>query len=437
MTTPHGKSDGSIITKESEGSSPNRKGKESRDGKESHSQIITVHATKQQRERDARQISRANLESASQICFLQDNPRTTIRRIELNQNELFDGLVEVYTMVFATHYPLFSRVKPVIQGATLKSTCQALARVYISGWFYDLYYTLRKATELKDIESYQDKYSTEAGRWSDIYDPYLVQLNALLCPVTVLGTLEESIFVPILTITATTNGRFTFPINHFASDYIEFHAIVAILNERKEFRTEQLKSPLVSGRPIWLLDWWNTESPLTRANTWLPLEGNFSLEDVVIAYIVGGPITPLMAPVDMDDYQVVDEAFDPATDDPSMYERITPRHFFGAFEERNVINNHALIASRKAGSAGTSQAATPSKKDLKKRKRAQTGSSSSTAIVTVPSYPAYSPQQDKQEDFEVAETDMIQIQDYCYYANVIRHMSPEQRFYAIKPFVFT
>lgn len=423
----------SIITKESGGSSP-PEGKKSKSKTEKVT-TTTVHTAVTQRERDVRQIVRSRLEASSKICYLQDRPRGYIRRVMIDAESLFSGLVEVYTLLFISHYSLFSRIKPIVIGATQSSTCTALAQTYISGWFHDLYYTLRKAVETKDVESFASYYSTETGRYSDVYDPFLVILNAYLCPVTLLGTLEETTYVPIVNVNKHARGKISFRINDgFNDDFNEFQTIISVMNERKEFKMEPLKSPNVEGRPIWLLDWWNSEDGThARVNTPFPLEGNMTLDDVTIAFIVGKAITQHIAPVDIDDWQPMMDGYNPETDDPSLLNRVRARSFSGAVEERTTRTDTRFMAVKEdfemQPSTSISKKTRASKKGKKRRLE--------LTILNEPDSPTISDNEVSADNYQVKLVNLVQILDYCYFLQVIRRIDLNERFNALKSFVLS
>lgn len=69
-------------------------------------------------------------------------------------------------------------------------------------------------------------------------------------------------------------------------------------------------TPLITdtlGRPFWLFDWHANNT----CCAWFPAEGNFSMEDITLGYILGVACTPRLGPRDVDDWQIFPDGIVP------------------------------------------------------------------------------------------------------------------------------
>nr|CAH2618943.1 putative coat protein [Ribbonwort deltapartitivirus]CAI5383984.1 putative coat protein [Ribbonwort deltapartitivirus] len=429
------------VTKESSGSSPPRAKRDSKgsQGKPAKKPAPPPVQSKTVKERDCRQKARAVLESESKVIVLQERPRHHIRHIKLEVSKMLIALVAIYTPVFISHWTRFSRVTQMSHADTIPLVAARLATTYISGWIYDLYSCLRKATESKDPTAFRAYFLEEVSSMSDYYDEYLVTLNAMIRPTTILGTLEETMYVPYITDNAMVNPNDPFNIGAgYNLDFGEFQAIIAIMIESKEFRTSKLKFGSTEGRPVWLLDWWSDKLHRNiRAHTWFPFEGNFTLDDVSVAYIMGGPMTSVMAPCDRDLQQRAPSAYvDGTNPDFSEYVRKKKRQFYGAVEERDIIVDlrRTVIDPVDTGAYDPAvpkyaiESDTESVVSMKggTSKRTRSTSSSNKKI-----------KRGEGTNEHVGNRYWIVIEDYCYYSQVIRAVDTNSRYRALSQFVYT
>ena len=79
---------------------------------------------------------------------------------------------------------------------------------------------------------------------------------------------------------------------------MDYHLVSGIIQNVKGWRISTILSNKL-GRPSWLFDWHDEK----RCCAWFPPEGNNTMDDVTIAYIVGAACTPHLGPRDVDDWQ--------------------------------------------------------------------------------------------------------------------------------------
>nr|QRG29215.1 putative CP [Rhodiola cryptic virus 2] len=95
---------------------------------------------------------------------------------------------------------------------------------------------------------------------------------------------------------------------------------------------EALTETSLVGRPSWLFDWHS--DGLVYA--WFPSEGNYNLDDVTTAYILGVPCTPNLAPRDYDEWQLLPGNVFPDNPNTISINRIRPITYHGAIEYRTI-----------------------------------------------------------------------------------------------------
>lgn len=103
------------------------------------------------------------------------------------------------------------------------------------------------------------------------------------------------------------------------------------MNETKYWQFSPLSSETM-GRPCWLFDW-HTDNGVY---SWFHREGNYDLEDVSLAYILGTSCTPNLGYKDVDDWQYFAEGIVPQNPNPLDYDRIVERGFYGSCEVRTM-----------------------------------------------------------------------------------------------------
>lgn len=70
--------------------------------------------------------------------------------------------------------------------------------------------------------------------------------------------------------------------------------------------------------------------------SWFPPEGNYDIEDVTLAYILGTACTANLGPRDVDELQYFADALVPQHLNPKRYERVSERGFYGSHEVRKM-----------------------------------------------------------------------------------------------------
>lgn len=98
--------------------------------------------------------------------------------------------------------------------------------------------------------------------------------------------------------------------------------------ERKWKLSTLTTNPL--GRPSWLFDWHADNivcAPFTH-------EGNYDMNDITVAYIVGVSCTPKLGHKDVDDWQYFQGGVVPDSVNSYPTERINAQSFFGAYSVR-------------------------------------------------------------------------------------------------------
>lgn len=150
-----------------------------------------------------------------------------------------------------------------------------------------------------------------------------MQLFALRTPIK--GGIGDTTYIPILNGSPAWNTDNPFHIENYVVDY---HLVSGIIQNVKGWRISTILSNKL-GRPSWLFDWHEEK----RCCAWFPPEGNYTMDDVTIAYIVGAACTPHLGPRDVDDWQT---GTLPENVHPFYYERVVGRGFYGAYEVRTI-----------------------------------------------------------------------------------------------------
>nr|UPW16517.1 coat protein [Polygonatum kingianum cryptic virus 2] len=273
------------------------------------------------------------LEDTTRIgTFYVNHPRYR-RYVDLKRNEIFNSLVDMYTIVFKTFWNQFRRFIetaeiPVIYAATPQ---RYAAAVYISAWFYDLYVSNRDACRKLSDSAYIEHYYLDLVHKSMEYDVFLTALNAQIRPTNIKLTHEDTLFIPRIRNTINNNpaNENYFNITGWVMDEPILQGILYVFKDRKILNMEAL-SETTLGRPSWLFDWHNDN----LCYAWFPTEGNYTFDDVTIAYITGVACTPKLAPRDTDEWQLLPGNVTPANLDNLILNRVRPLTYHGAVEIR-------------------------------------------------------------------------------------------------------
>jgi len=298
--------------------------------------------------------------------FLMDSYRTgTVRYsyekrrryAQLQLGQIYTSLVTLYSSLFLSQWQHFKRYSDIhnVVAAGVTPHLHA-ARVYISCWIHDLYVSNREAVRQLSPLAFQQHYQHEEILYSNQYDYFLVQLSASIRPTNIKGAMEDTIFIPVFRSTTpewTTNNPFNITDYDANSEFLQ--GMIYIMSHGGIWHIETLFTNTL-GRPSWLFDWHDAESCLA----WYPLEGNYSMDDVSIAYIVGVPCTPNLGPRDFDDWQQFPNNTVPAQFSTQTFDRVRNQSFFGAYPVRTHRRRSRLISLDPAATAPSTTAATTS-----------------------------------------------------------------------------
>lgn len=283
--------------------------------------------------------TRSNVKTATDLLLDEGRigratkyPSKKRRYIKLKMDVMMPQLVDLYSFLFNYRFQFFRHLAPPGTATTQKTHATNFAIVYLSHWLSDLYRINRTCLEDIDPAAFQDKFSVQVGTHSNVYDNFLSVLNAHLRPTHITTAVSDSIYIPLFT-----NIKGEPPVLSITWDKLKldanlFHSILEIMMEKKVVKMTPLSSDLL-GRPSWLFDW----SPETTAFAWFPQEGNYTDEDVAVAFVIGDACSPKLSLADIDEWKYTD--FRPTIDTASSiaaYQRATPRKWFGNSEFRVI-----------------------------------------------------------------------------------------------------
>uniref|UniRef100_A0A803Q9N0 Uncharacterized protein n=1 Tax=Cannabis sativa TaxID=3483 RepID=A0A803Q9N0_CANSA len=266
----------------------------------------------------------------SRIGSVRSYGRKHERCVALNHTALFTSLVDLYTSLFMSDLRHFRFLTEIFTIPPDTNPCLHLARAYISAWFHDLYSCIREVARNLYPLAYLDHYQTELGLLSFEYDDFLVLVNSAIRPTHIKGTLQDTLYVPIFSTDTETpidwNSSNPLNIPNFNLDYDLVCKIISMMKQSKNWRISNLvkKNNNNPGRPFWLFDW---HDDFCCCSWFPPEQGNYTMEDVTMAYIIGVSCSPMLAPRDVDDWQ-------PFSGDIKSKERVTKRSFYGGYEVR-------------------------------------------------------------------------------------------------------
>ncbi|KAK1422994.1 hypothetical protein QVD17_18287 [Tagetes erecta] len=292
--------------------------------------------------------------------FISTSTHVTISRgisihfchyINLRTQQMFDNLVNLYANVFFVHW---RRYRDCIEcyspppGVRLHIYA---ARCYISMWFVDLYASNREVVRKHFPLAFIERYDEELLQTSHKYDQYLTLLNASIRPTCLKHYLDDAAYIPIVVDSLNDDKSNPFGIKNFTPLKICYK--FARMMNRRGLGLGLSHSTVVSddamGRGWWLFDWYADK----RACSWFPPDGNYDLEDVTLAYILGTACTANLGPRDADEWQYFADGLVPEYLDPKRYERVSKRRFFGSHEVRTMeVDAEFSIARALAAAEG-------------------------------------------------------------------------------------
>ncbi|ALT00591.1 capsid protein [Sinapis alba cryptic virus 1] len=348
------------------------------------------------------------LTQSSRIGTLRTSYKDRRRYVYLKSQAMFDSLVELYSLLFTTQWQVFRRFTDIFVPPANVTATRYLAMNYISMWIQDTYAMNRAALMKLSVVALNDRFPVEIPIVGYQYDAYLAHLSAALRPTLTKHMMEDTLWIPCFTRSPNFQVESPFGITGYVINDVIFTGAMNIMKERKLWRIIDLPTNVL-GRPSWLFDWHDDD----RVCAWFPMEGNFTMDDVTMAYILGVACTPKLAPCDVDDWQYFPNDVVPANLDPYAFLRLTNRRFHGGYEIRT------LDAANMPGQTGTT---------TDSRKRPRPGESTSA-----PALPQTSePQTQMQVDTPPAPKPRFRLVDWTYHYLVVLNKEDHTRFAALK-----
>ncbi|KAK1584359.1 hypothetical protein Q3G72_032274 [Acer saccharum] len=180
----------------------------------------------------------------------------------------------------------------------------------------------------------------------ELFGPYR-PVNAVIRPTNIKGCSEDTLFIPLITDAPDWTGvNDPFHIDHFIIDQPRFNMVMEVIKDKRTGWNILPLSGETFGRPVWLFDWHDNDVMAS----WFPVIGNYTMEDVTLAYIIGVACTPRLGYHDIDDWQEFPNNVQPANPVAANYNRLTPRRFYGAYEVRTLETETRLIIVPEADS---------------------------------------------------------------------------------------
>ena len=363
--------------------------------------------------------------------FLQDNSRITLVRSHYDKHRryatlylqaMFNSLVMLYSSLFLTRWPDFKRFMEQFQVPANVNPWTFAARSYLSAWIHDLYVSNREAVKKLSPLAFSQHYQHERTYYSLEYDEFLVRLNASIRPTHIKGIMEDTLYIPLLHTDpnwAATNNNNPFNVTNWNLDFDLINGLIGTMKTRKGWKLSTLVTDTL-GRPSWLFDW-HTDN---RCCAWFPPEGNYTMDDVSIAYIIGVACTPKLGPRDVDDWQQFENNVVPQTVHADALERSVERRFFGAYEVRTLEQRRVV--------PGTCDAADPEAPPGFKRTRTGATKQTSKSITSTGAEPHDQPTSSTTPEEVVALIPQFQLTDWTYYHLVVQYLDNHTRSGALK-----
>lgn len=311
----------------------------------------TLHATPQPAaplKKTGNTVSRATefLHENSKIRLFRSHYLKYRRYYVLELQSMFDSLVALYTTVFKQYYHRFKRMAETFAVGTSSSSSSSspwknIAVNYVSAWFLDLYVSNREAVMKLSSLAFNEHYFHQRVYISDVYDDYLILLNAAIRPTHLQLIPEDSLAIPVFAQTEKKDGAYQQPnwsnpnpfgITGFSFNDDFFYSTIECIKAEKTWKTSPLTTNTL-GTPAWLFDWHNES-----VCAWFPADSNFTMDDVTVAYILGVACTPNLGPIEYDDWQYFPGGIPVSDPIPSSYRWQTHRHSYGGFEVLDIDN---------------------------------------------------------------------------------------------------
>lgn len=369
------------------------------------------------KERETKEVQRSTLDRAAERLAI--NTRFAVNKVNyysyrryvvLERQTLFNNLVSLYEELFKSEWFRFRRfAEPHFTGT---DAYRSVAAVYVSVWFHDLYVTIRDSVRKLSSIAANEHYQHVEPMHMRQYDAFLTLLNAHIRPTLIVGTPEETLWLPFIREQPRWGTENPFGITGYNCNYSLARGLVSIMIDAKRWRVEEI-STINVGRPTWLFDWHNN-----KMYAWFKRDGNYTNEDVAIAYIIGGACTPNLGPRDVDDWQTWTNNTVPADIDLTTYDRVDASRWGGGFIVR-THNTRDLEFTVK----GTVPATPQFVKRTKKRKKSSTSPSSTNQDdTTVETGEIRASTRDKGKDlateYNSVDLHQFQIMDWTYHAEL-------------------
>nr|CDM74096.1 Coat Protein [Arhar cryptic virus-II] len=356
-------------------------------------------------------LSRATefLVKSTRLCWLQTNHEKYRSYVTLNRNELYSTLVELYTHFFASEWTTLRRYVEPYTTETIAHQQRFAARNYISGWFIDLYVSNREAVKKLTPLAYNEYYSTDKARHHPEYDNFLTLLSSAIRPTHIMDTPEDTLYIPLIRRQrqlGTENNPFN--ITDFVYSYPFVCGLIQTLQARKCWKRSPL-SDNTMGRATWLFDWHGDKMVAP-----FPATGNYTKDDVTMAYILGVPCTPLIGCVDVDDWQFIPPNVDINTVNPNTLVRIDDPRFPGAYSVRVIETQEEYYLP--ISSEGAMEIASRLGRPQRPSKKRKTASASTSKDPTTPASSTMVEYSDDPVDFNApgSVSKIIVITDYLF-----------------------
>ncbi|QRG29178.1 putative CP [Alloteropsis cryptic virus 1] len=339
------------------------------------------------------------------------------RYYKLKLQEMFDSLVELYSGIFKQYYHRFKRMAETyaIGQASGQNVTpwRNIAINYVSTWFLDLYVSIREAVMKISSLAFNEHYHHQRVYVSDVYDDYLIQLNAAIRPTHLQLIPEDTLAIPIFKEKKTSNDVIDwsntnpFGIKGFSHELDFFYSTIEALKTEKSWKMSSITTNTL-GTPAWLFDWHEG-----HVCAWFPADSNYTMDDVTIAYIVGVACTPNLGPLEYDEWQFFPGNVAVTAPIPSSYRWTSSRHTYGGFEVLDIDNQSGFK---------TTIYKKPTEADLEreaKRKKVLTigsGQQSEPSAEEVPEYVT-----------EEVATPRFRLKMWIYYHQVFTNVDPHTR----------
>ncbi|KAI3824851.1 hypothetical protein L1987_06322 [Smallanthus sonchifolius] len=261
---------------------------------------------------------------------------------------MFDNLVNLYTNVFTFQWHHYTHSMSFHSPPTGVPLPVYAARCYISMWFVDLYASNLDVVRKLSYIAYNKYYEGELFQISHKYDHYLALLNASIRPTYLEHNLDDALYIPIVVESFNANDSNPFGINNFTPLDL-CYKFARMMKGRGVGPSTSLSNNDAMGRPWWLFDWHSDE----HVCSWFSQEGNYDIEDVTLAYILGTACTPNLGPRDVDEWQYFAEGVVSQDLNPLNYDRVAERGFYGSHEVRTMEIDTNFCLTRAIAAATT------------------------------------------------------------------------------------